>query len=143
MDRADLLKMNRFLYGGRKNSARGGFSLVESTLSLGLMSFGFLTLSPLLVLGLKTASVARHERATAEVAQTLIEEAKQGMLTAGTLYLDAQGNPCPTAQAAFSTLATFQPVTGSSSLTRLTLQVTPVGAPDRVRTYAIVFLPPS
>jgi len=91
---------------------------------------------------LKTARFARDDRATAQIAQTLTEEARQGTLASGTAYLDFQGNACSFAQATYSAQSTFQPVTGSASLTRLTLRVTPLGAPDRVRIYATVFPAP-
>jgi len=112
---------------------------VEATLSLGLLSFGFLSLASLLAFGLKTARLARDDRTTVQIAQTLIEEAKQGTLASGTAYLDVEGNVCGSAQAVYTARATLSPVTGSASLTRLTLQVTPLGAPDRVRIYAVVF----
>lgn len=133
--------MKLFHFRFRKGQARGGYSLVEATLSLGLMSFGFLTLAPLLTVGMKTARMARNDRATAQIAQTLIEEAKQGTLAAGTAYLDFEGNVTTSAQASYTEQATFLPVTGSASLTRLTLLVTPLGAPDRARTYAVVYSP--
>lgn len=126
---------------GRKK-ARGGFSLVEATFSLGLLSFAFLVLAPMLALGFKTARLARDNRATAEIAQTLIEKARQGTLGAGTAKLDFQGNVCTSGQAVYTEQCTLTPLSGNPSLTRLTLQVTPVGAPDRARTYAVVFQAP-
>ena len=134
--------MNSFRIGSGEKKRRGGFSLVEATFTIGLMSFGFLTLAPLLALGLKTARLARDDRATAQIAQTLIEEARQGTLAAGTVYLDFEGAACGSAQAAYTAQSTSLPITGSASLTRLTLQVTPLGAPDRVRIYAVVFQTP-
>jgi len=121
---------------------RGGFSLVEATLSIGLLSFGFLTLTPLLSLGLKTSRVARDDRVTAQIAQTLIEEARQGTLTPGTpLYLDIQGATLSSAQtAAYIAQSTTLAIPGS--LTQMKLQITPLGAPDRARTYAVVYQTP-
>jgi len=130
--------MKPFRFRSRKGDVRGGFSLVEATLSLGLMSCGFLILAPLLVMGLTTARLARDDRATAQIAQTLIEEAKQGTLAAGTAYLDLQGNPATSALAVYTAQTTFLPVTGSASLMQMTLRVIPLGAPDRARTYAVV-----
>ena len=119
---------------------------MEATFSIGLMSFGFLTLSPLLALGLKTARLARDDRSTSQIAQTLIEEAKQGTLASGTVYLDIQGTPLNSANstpmAAYAAQSTSQTVMGSSSLTQMTLQITPLGAPDRKRIYAVVFPTP-
>jgi len=115
---------------------------VEATLSLGLLCFAFLTLAPLLAIGQKTARLVHTDRDTAQIAQTLIEEAKQGTLTSGTSYLDFQGNPASSSHAAYSAQSTVGPVTGNTTLNRLTLQVTPLGAPNRVRTYAVVFPSP-
>jgi len=112
---------------------------VEATFSIGLLSFGFLTLAPLLALGLKMARQARDDQATAQIAQTLTEEAQQGTLASGTVYLDFQGNTTSSAQAAYSAQSTFLPVAGSASLTQVMLRVMPLGAPDRVRIYAVVF----
>ncbi len=116
---------------------------MEATLSLGILSVGFLTLAPLLVLGMKTVRLAQDNRDTAQIAQTMIEEARQGTLSAGTAYLDFQGNPVGSSQqAAYAAQSTYQSVSGSTTLTRLTLQITPVGAPDRARTYAVVVSAP-
>jgi uncharacterized protein (TIGR02598 family) len=132
--------MNSFrrLWGEKKK--RGGFSLVEATFSIGLLSFGFLSLVPLLALGLKTARLARDDRATAQIAQTLMQQVEQGTLPSGTVYLDDQGDVLSSAQtAAFAAQSTPQAITGNSLLTRWTLRVTPLGAPDRARTYAFVY----
>jgi uncharacterized protein (TIGR02598 family) len=136
------MKLFRFHHG--RKYRRGGFSLVEATFSIGLLSFGFLTLAPLLALGLKTARLARDDRATAQVAQTLIEEAKQGTLASGTVYLDIQGTALNSSQAAVYTAqsTSVTPYQGNASLTQMTLRVTPLGAPDRVRTYAVVYQAP-
>ena len=135
--------MNSFRMSGEKKK-RGGFSLVEATFSIGLMSFGFLALIPLLALGMKTARLARDDRATAQIAQTLVQEARQGTLPAGTVYLDIQGDTLSSTQtAAYSAQSASQPIAGDALLTRLTLRVTPLGAPNRARTYAVVYQAPS
>jgi uncharacterized protein (TIGR02598 family) len=134
--------MKPFLCRIGKRDARGGFSLVEATLSIGLLSFGFLTLVPLMAIGLKTARVAHTNRDTAQIAQSLVEEARQGTLASGTTYLDFQGNATGATTAAYAAQSTLQAVSGNATLTRLTLRVTPVGAPDRARTYAVVFSAP-
>jgi uncharacterized protein (TIGR02598 family) len=128
-------------------AARRGFSLVEVALSLGIMSFGFLSLAPLLAVGLTNARVARENRATSQIAATLIEEAKQGTLSTGAVYLDFQGNPTGSAaQAAYlaqgTLLATSAEENGTGPLSRLTLRVTPLGDPGSVRIYAAVFPTP-
>jgi uncharacterized protein (TIGR02598 family) len=135
--------MNSFRIRAGEKKQRGGFSLVEATFSIGLMSFAFLTLAPLLALGMKTARLARDDRASAQIAQTLIEEAKQGTLAPGMAYLDFEGAACGSAQAAYTAQNTpVTPYLGNASLTQTTLRVTPVGAPDRVRIYAVVFQAP-
>jgi len=126
-------------HGGRQ---RGGFSLVEATFSIGLLSFGFLTLAPMLSLGLKSARAARDDRATAQIAETLVQEAEQGTLPAGTVYLDFEGAECGPTQAAYTAQSTSQPVAGSPALTQTAVRVTPIGAPDRARTYAVLFQAP-
>jgi len=142
-------KMKSFRIGSGEKRQRGGFSLVEATFSIGLLSFGFLTLAPLLALGLKTARLTRDDRATAQIAQTLIEDARQGTLAPGTVYLDIQGTALTssatnsTPMAAYTAQSTsVTPYQGSASLTQMTLRVTPLGAPDRARTYAVVYQTP-
>jgi hypothetical protein len=100
------------------------------------MSFGFLALAPLLGFGLKTARTARDDRASAQIARTLIEEARQGTPMKSPVYLDDQGVPCNPSQAAF----VVQPATQATanSTPELTLRITPVGAPGRARVYAVV-----
>ena len=136
--------MNFFCIRSVGKKQRGGFSLVEATFSIGLLSFGFLSLAPLLALGLKTARLARDDRGTAQIAQTLIEDARQGTLAPGMVYLDIQGTALNSAQAAaYTAQSTYvTPYQGSASLTQMTLRVTPLGAPDRVRTYAVVYQTP-
>ena len=117
---------------------------MEGVFSIGVMSFGFLALAPLLGLGLTDARGARENRAGAEIAATLIEQAKQGTLAANPVYFDSAGQPCDNAnQAAYAAQETAQPVAaiagGAASLTRLTLRVTPLGRPAAARTYADVF----
>jgi Tfp pilus assembly protein PilV len=137
-----LPEMNSFFLRNKKCKTRGGFSLVEATLSLGLLSFGFLTLAALLAVGLNTARSAHTSRDSTQIAQSLIEEAKQGTLPMGTTYLDFQGNPANQTGAAYSAQSTFSSISGNTAVTRLTLRITPVGAPDRARTYAVVIPTP-
>jgi uncharacterized protein (TIGR02598 family) len=121
----------------RQRRARGGFNLVEATFSIGIVSCGFLTLIPLLSTGMHTARLARNDRITGQIAQTMIEEAKLNALPAGVSYFTDQGAACGVGQAAFTVQTTTQSM--PVSLTQLTLFVTPVGAPDHARTYAVVF----
>jgi uncharacterized protein (TIGR02598 family) len=140
-------KMKRFFSPIHLQRSCRGFSLVESVLALGIMSCGVLALAPLLTLGLNSAQVARGDRMMAQIAETMIEQAKQGTLTAGTFYLDSESNPCPAAQAAYiaqGSLADFS-ADGSTGapLTQLTVRVTPRALPHTVRIYADVFPTPA
>ncbi|HEX4140658.1 MAG TPA: hypothetical protein VHY09_09945 [Candidatus Methylacidiphilales bacterium] len=128
------MKRIRFHRGSR--SARGGFNLVEISFTLGILSLAAVTLGPLLGVGLKTSRGARDDRASAQIARTLAEEAKQGTLGSGPVYLDDQGAACSPLNAAF----VAQPVTQSAgnSVSQLALRVTPVGAPGHARVYAVV-----
>jgi uncharacterized protein (TIGR02598 family) len=140
--------MKSFRIRAGEKKWRGGFNLVEATFSIGLLSFGFLALAPLLAVGLKTARHAQDDRATAQIAQTLMEDARQGTLPPGTVYVDIQGTALTSANSTQTAAYTAQstsvtPYQGSASLTQMTLRVTPLGAPDRVRTYAVVYqIPP-
>lgn len=123
---------------------RGAFSLAEVTFSLGVLSFGLLSLAPMLALGLKASRQARDDRASAQIAETLIEEARQGTLPPGSVYFDDSGGSLPSSQAAaFAAQATSQTPAQSTALTQMTLKVTPIGAPDRMRTYAVVYQTPA
>lgn len=128
------MKLVQFHRGGR--SARGGFNLVEVSFTVGILSFSLITLGPLLGMGMKTIRLARDDRASAQVARTLIEEAKQGTLGTSAVYLDDQGTACSPLTAAF----VVQPMTqvAGNSASQLTLRVTPMGAPGRARVYAVV-----
>ena len=104
------------------------------------MSFGLLSLVPLLALGMKTSRFARDDRTAGQIAQTLVEEAKQGTLATQTVYFDETGASCSAAAAVYTAQASVQSF--QAPLYRVTLLVTPVGAPDRVRKYAVVFQAP-
>ncbi len=128
-----------------KKDSRAGFSLVEAAFSIGLLSFGFLSLIPLLGLGLKESRISRDNHIATEIVQTLTQEAQQNNLTAGTTSFDFQGNPCGSNLAAYHVEAASSPLAtdaggslSGSPLSRWTLRVVPVGAPDRARIYAIV-----
>ncbi len=136
------MKPLRFNFGRKR---RGGFNLVEGVLSLGIMSLGFLGLAPLLVVGLGSAHVARENRAAAQIAATLVEEARQGTLGSGPVYFDSALEPCSVNLAVYAVQPVEQaiaPAGGTGPLTRLTLRVTPVGMPGAARTYADVFPTP-
>ena len=122
-----------------KARKKQGFSLVEATFSIGIFSFGILTLAPLLAVGMQSSRVAHDERASAQIAQTLVEEARQGTLAPGTTYLDFEGTACPASQAIYTAQVTSVPLASQAALTQTTLRLTPVGAPDRARIYAVVF----
>ena len=132
--------MKLFSAHAARGRRQGGFSLVEATLSIGVMSFGLLTLVPLLVVGIKSSRFARDDRTTGQIAQTLVEEAKQGTLGTVPVYYDETGALCNAAQAAYAAQPAVAPF--APSLSQVTLRITPVGAPDRARTYAVVFQGP-
>jgi uncharacterized protein (TIGR02598 family) len=133
--------MKLFRFHRDSSSTRGGFNLVEASFTIGVLSLGFLTLAPLLSAGLKSARSSRDDRVSAQIARTLVEEAKQGTLGGGTLYLDEQGVACIPPGAAFAVQTTTQAVGNSAS--RLTLRVTPVGLPDHAQIYAVVLPDPA
>ena len=119
---------------------------METAVTLGLLSFGFLSLVSLLAVESKTARQVRDNRTTAQIAETLSEEARQGILGAGITYLDLQGNPCSATEAIYKVESTFTPLAATSGkapfLTRLTLRLIPLGAPDHARIYAVVYPTP-
>jgi type II secretory pathway pseudopilin PulG len=116
-----------------------GFSLVEAAFSIGVLSFGFLSLAPLVGLGLASARQARDGQLTAQIATTLVQQAREGTLTTGSGYCDDQGATCASTSACYQTLTTETILAGNC--TRLTIQVTPVGNPTRSQDYAVI-LPP-
>jgi uncharacterized protein (TIGR02598 family) len=116
-----------------------GFSLVEAAFSLGVLSFGFLSLAPLVGLGLTSARQTRDSQLSAQIATTLAEQAREGTLTNGVGYTDNQGAACGSSTACYQTQTTESIVAGNC--TRLAIQVAPVGNPSRVQAYAVV-LPP-
>jgi len=128
------MKLLRFHRGGGRT--RGGFNLVETSFTIGVLSMGFLTLAPLMGLGLKTSRWGRDDRISAQIARTLAEEEKQGTLGAGPAYLDDQGAACSPLGAAFVVQPVIQNAGNSAS--QLLLQVKPVGAPERAWVYAVV-----
>ena len=119
---------------------------MESTFSIGLFSFGILTLVPLLGVGMKGARLSRDERATAQIARTLFDEARQGMLALGpgakTLSFDDQGDALDSSQSVAYVATCTPQLIGNGALTRLKVQITPQGAPDRPRIYAVVLQTP-
>jgi Tfp pilus assembly protein PilV len=116
-----------------------GFSLVEAAFSLGVLSFGFLSLTPLVGLGLTSSRQARNGQLTAQIAMNFAEQAREGMLTAGSGYCDNQGAACASTTACYRTQTTETTLAGNC--TRLTIQVMPIGNPTRAQDYAVV-LPP-
>jgi hypothetical protein len=112
------------------------FSLVESALSVGILSFGFLSIVPLVDLGLNSAREGRAHRATAH-------EARQGTLVGGTAYFDDRETSCPsTVGAAYRVQTTLATDAATTGLTRLTVQVTPLATPNRSQFYAVMFPTP-
>ena len=129
--------MNSFRTHFGKKRRKAGFGLAEVSFSIGVLSFGFLSLAPLLALGIKASRGARDERISAHIAEGLVEQARQGTLSPGTVYLDDTGAVVISPQAAAFTAQSSR-ATPAGTLTQWTLRVTPSGAPDRVRVYAVV-----
>lgn len=127
------MKRIRFHRGSR---SQRGFNLVEVCITMGILSVAIVTMGPLMGLGLKDSRLARDDRASAQIARTLAEEARQGTLGAGLLSLDDQGAPCSPLSAAFVAQTVTRNVGNASS--QLALRVTPVGAPGHARVYAVV-----
>jgi Tfp pilus assembly protein PilV len=117
-----------------------GFSLVEASLSVGVLGFGVLSLAPMLGVGLTSARVARDSRISAQIAENLSDEARAGTLTTGTTYCDDQGVSCAAAGACYRIQSTQAALAGSC--TRLTIQVTPIAARSRPLDYVAVLPPP-
>jgi uncharacterized protein (TIGR02598 family) len=116
-----------------------GFSLVEAALSLGILSFGMLSLTPLVGLGLTSERQARDGQLTAQIAQTLTEQAREGTLTNGSGFCDNQGALCSSSTACYETQTTETMLAGNCM--RVTIRITPIGNPNRPQDYAVV-LPP-
>jgi hypothetical protein len=76
----------------------------------------------------------------AQIARDLVAEAREATLAPGGGYCDGEGNVCASTQARFLTQTTETALAGNC--TRLTIRVTPVDAPNRASSYAVV-LPPS
>jgi hypothetical protein len=98
-----------------------------------------LSLGPLVGLGLTSARQARDNQLTAQIAQTLTEQAREGTLTSGSGYCDDQGAVCTSTGAYYQTQTTETMLAGNC--TRVTIQITPIGNPNRLQEYAVV-LPP-
>jgi len=121
-------------------NSRRGFSLVEASISIGIVSLGFVTLVPMLGLSLSTARHSRDTATAAQIAQTIEAGARGGLLATGSGYRDGEGQPCSPAQARFRTQVTATTLAGDC--TRLAIQVTAVDSPDRPSSYAVVLPPP-
>ena len=123
-----------------RRKKRLGFSLVEAAFSVGVLSFGFLSLVPLVGMGMTSARQAHDNRAMTQIAETFIQNARQGTIASGVSYLDNQENPCARAGACYQVTLTPN-ATAMPPLTRLTVQVTPLATPNRSQFYAVL-LPP-
>jgi len=130
--------MKAFRTTPRKN--RLGFSLAEACISIGVLSVGFLSLGPMLGLGLASARQARDGEMAAQIARDMAAEAREATLAPGSGYCDGEGATCAKSDARFITQTTETALAGNCM--RLTIRVTPVDAPNRSSSYAVV-LPPS
>ena len=103
----------KFFHPTRRKK-RLGFSLVEAALSVGILSFGFLSLVPLIGMGTTAAREARDNRAMSQIAETFIPDARQGTAIGGVSYLDNQENPCARAGACYQVQAALTPNTATA-----------------------------
>ena len=76
----------------------------------------------------------------AQIARTIEAEAQDATLVTGSGFCDGDGNACAPTSARFLTQATETALAGNC--TRLAIQVTPVDAPNRPSSYAVVLPPP-
>ena len=109
---------------------------MEVCFTIGVISLALLTMAPLMGFGFRSSSWARDDRVSAQIARTLTQEARQGTLGTGPVYLDNHGEACSPLNAAFIAQAVTQPAGNSAS--QLSLRITPLGAPGHVRIYAVV-----
>jgi uncharacterized protein (TIGR02598 family) len=130
--------MKDFRIAPRKR--RRGFSLVEASVSIGVLSLGFLSLAPLLGMGIASARQSRDGQLGAQIARDLAVEGREGTLAVGSGYCDGEGNACASTDARFATQTTETTLAGNC--TRLTIRVTPMNAPTRPSSYAVVLPPP-
>lgn len=93
----------------------------------------------MLGLGLSSSREARDSRISAQIAKVFSDQAREGTLTAGTIYYDAQGAACPRTGACYQVRTVLAPM--ADNCTRLTIQVAPIANPNRPLDYAVV-LPP-
>lgn len=124
----------------KSRKGRLGFSLVETTISIGIFGVGFTILLPLLGLGLTSSRQSRDTEMAAQIARTIEAQGREGTLPAGAGYRDGEGAVCAPADARFLTQVTETALGGSC--TRLVIQVAPVNAPDRPSSYAVLLPPP-
>ncbi|MEM6820358.1 MAG: Verru_Chthon cassette protein B [Verrucomicrobiota bacterium] len=90
--------------------SRRGFSLVEVTMSLGILAFGLVTMMGILPLGLNTMRVAADQQVQSNIVQFIEAEAKlysYDQLTTGnaisntTFYFDSEGLAASSENATF------------------------------------------
>jgi len=112
---------------------------VEATFSIGLMSFGFLTLAPLLALGMKTAGWRgmtgfRANRPDVDRGS----QAGNARVRARFIWM-SKAPPAVPPKRPTRCKATSQSL--ATSPQPLPFGSTPIGAPDHARIYAVVFQP--
>ncbi|NJK90512.1 MAG: Verru_Chthon cassette protein B [Blastochloris sp.] len=129
---------------------RRGFSLIEVTMSLGIISIGMMALVAMLPLGLKAFKSSVDMTLQAQIAQSILNQAQQikfsnlGDLD-GTFYFDAEGALLPNKTgAAFETEVAF-PETRTrvpsnngreelEPLTTISITIKPMTSPERSKT---------
>lgn len=119
---------------GVRNSAAGGFSLVEVVLALGLVSFAVIAIMGLLPTGLAALRQAMNQTVEAQIVKTISAQSVNTPFTdLGSIsYFDEEGLPTAAANARYTVNVTTQPpvfpsseAAGSltNSLTALKIQI--------------------
>lgn len=100
---------NPVYYSRKRNTVRvRGFSLVETTLALGVIAFAFVAVFSILPIGLQTFQDASSKLQTSFIAQKLLAEAQQTpfaltpQLFGKVRYYDAEGQELSVAEGASS-----------------------------------------
>ena len=119
--------------------SRRGFSLIEVTVALGILSFAMVGIIGLMPVGLGTMRDAIDESTTSLIARRLIGEYQQNAISAitgGTFpvrWFDVEGQEVPTESAVYQAATT--PTADSPNLARVVIVVTKKNAATGGRTY--------
>ena len=119
--------------------SRRGFSLIEVTVALGILSFAMVGIIGLMPVGLGTMRDAIDESTTSLIARRLIGEYQQNAISEITnrafpvRWFDVEGQEVPTESAVYQAATT--PTADSPNLARVVIVVTKKNAATGGRTY--------